>query len=99
MLVILGVQSGAFKEERSFYSHKKYQENLQIAEYHSINFWYIYTIERSILLCQFSTSMSESSFRVIVLPLLVYLDFELDIEQDEVWNTLFVGVILIGGIN
>ena len=43
--------------------------------------------------------MSESSFRVIVLPLLVYLDFELDIEQDEVWNTLFVGVILIGGIN
>ena len=101
MLVILGVQSGAFKEERSFYSHKKYQENLKISEYHSINFWYIYAVERSILLCQFSTSMSEklSSFRVIVLPLLVYLDFELDIEQDEVWNPLFVGVILIGGIN
>ena len=99
MLVILGVQSGAFKEERSFYSHKKYQENLKIEEYHSINFWYIYVVERSISLFQFSTSMSESLFRVIVLPLLVYLYFEIDTEQDEVWNTLFVGVILIGGIN
>ena len=42
--------------------------------------------------------MSESSFRVIVLSLLVYPYSELDIEQDEVWNTLFVGVILIEGL-
>ena len=32
--------------------------------------------------------MSESSFRVIVLPSLVYLYFELDTEQDEVCKVL-----------
>ena len=32
--------------------------------------------------------MSESSFRVIVLPSLVYLYFELDTEQDEVCKAL-----------
>ena len=34
--------------------------------------------------------MSESSFRVIVLPSLVYPYFELDVEQDEVCKALLI---------
>ena len=34
--------------------------------------------------------MSESSFRVIVLPSLVYRYFELDVEQDEVCKALLI---------
>ena len=39
-------------------------------------------------LFQILTSMSESSFRVIVLPSLVCPYFELDIEQDEICKAL-----------
>ena len=34
--------------------------------------------------------MSESSLRVIVLPLLVYPYFELDIDQDEIRKALLI---------
>ena len=34
--------------------------------------------------------MSESSFRVIVLPSLVYPYFELDIKQDEIRQALLI---------
>ena len=34
--------------------------------------------------------MSESSLRVIVLPLLVYLYFRLDIEQDKIRKALLI---------
>ena len=36
------------------------------------------------------TSMSESSLRIIVLPLLIYPYFRLDIEQDEICKALFI---------
>ena len=41
-------------------------------------------------LFQLSTTMSESSLRVIVLPSLVYSYFDFDIEQDEIRKPLFI---------
>ena len=43
-----------------------------------------------ISLFQISTSMSESSLRVIALPLLGYPSFKLDIEQDDKHKTLLI---------
>ena len=43
-----------------------------------------------ISLFQISTSMSESSLRVIVLPSLGYPSFKLDIEQDDMCKALFI---------
>ena len=44
-----------------------------------------------ISLFQISTSMSESSLRVIALPSLGYPSFKLDIEQDDICKALFIG--------
>lgn len=46
--------------------------------------WYIYVVKRSISLFQISTSLSESSFRVIV------LSFEFDIEQDALMSSILL---------
>ena len=43
-----------------------------------------------ISLFQISTSMSESSLRVIALPSLGYPSFKLDIEQDDICKALFI---------
>ena len=46
-----------------------------------------------ISLFQISTSMSESSLRVITLPSLGYPSFKLDIEQDDICKALFIGQV------